>query len=498
MIDRTTIPRWEIRFFEMVPALITWSVLLLPLLVAFYFPALVAIFVILFDIYWLLRSIRLNFDLVQSYRRLKSALTSDWHTKLQAQCPESAWPHHVILLPYYNENKDILRMACESVTKQHYPLKKIFIVLAIEERGGAGILASALEVQAEYRGLFADVCVYVHPDGIVGEVKGKGPNINYAVQQFELDVVGPQNLAANDILINCLDGDAKLHVQHCAHYAHAFLANGRDPKAIYQFIPMYHNNIWDTPALMRVVATGSSFWLMMEANRPEKLRTFASYGMSLATLKADEYWDKTSIIEDGVQYWRNLIAFDGQGYVKPVFTPVYQDAVLSEGYLRTYIGQYIQLRRWAWGASDFALIMPEFIRNKRIPFAIKVSETLTLLSGHIPRATAPLLLFVSGWFPLFNEQFRGTVLAFNLPIITSNLLTLAMLGLSSAIVLGMMLLPTPHRKYPWHRHVMQVLQWAFSPFVTIIFGAVPAIDAQTRLAFGKRLEWMVTEKKRQV
>jgi hypothetical protein len=64
-----------------------------------------------------------------------------------------------------------------------------------------------------------------------------------------------------------------------------------------------------------------------------------------------------------VQYWRNLIAFDGQGYVTPVFTPVYQDAVLNDGYIRTYIGQYIQLRRWAWGASDLALIMPEFLRN---------------------------------------------------------------------------------------------------------------------------------------
>lgn len=496
MIDRSCIPRWEIRLFEMLPALITWSVLLLPLLISFYFPAAVAIFVILFDIYWLLRSIRLNFDLVQSYRRLKNALNTNWHHKLQAQCPEEAWPYHVIVLPYYNESEEIIRAACESVTKQVYPLKKIYIVLGIEERGGAGILASAQKVQSEYKHLFADVCLFVHPDGIVGEVKGKGPNINFAVQSFEREIVATQHLDPNDILINCLDGDAKLHIQHCAHYAHAFLANGRDIKAIYQFIPMYHNNIWDTPAIMRVVATGSSFWLMMEANQPQKLKTFASYGMSLSTLRANDYWDKTSIIEDGVQYWRNLIAFDGQGYVTPVFTPVYQDAVLNDGYIRTYIGQYIQLRRWAWGASDLALIMPEFLRNPRIPLVVKIGETLTLLGGHIPRATAPLLLFISGWFPLLNEQFRGTVLAFNLPIITSNLLTLAMLGLSSAIVVGMMLLPAPHRKYPWYTHVMQVFQWVFSPFVTIMFGAIPAIDAQTRLALGKRLEWMVTEKKR--
>lgn len=496
MIDRSHIPRWEIRFFEAVPALITWSILLLPLLLAFFFPAVVAVFVILFDIYWLLRSIRLNFDLLQSYGRLKRALATNWNAQLQAQCPEDAWPWHVVLLPYYQEDIAILRTALESVKRQQYDLKKIFVVFGIEQRGGPDMLVRAQTVREEFLHDFAAICIYVHPDDIVGEVKGKGPNINFAMQAFEQEVLNARGIDPNDVLINCLDGDAKLHIQHCAHFSHVFLANGRNPNTIYQFIPMYHNNIWDTPALMRVVATGSSFWLMMEANRPEKLRTFACYGMSLATLRADDYWDKASIIEDGVQYWRNLVAFDGQGRVLPVFTPVYQDAVLNEGYVRTYIGQYVQLRRWAWGASDFALIMPEFIRNKKIPFVVKLSEAWGLLGGHIPRATAPLLLFVSGWFPLFNEQFRGTVLAFNLPIVTSNLLTLAMLGLSSAIVVGMMILPAPRRKYPWYTHVMQVLQWIFSPFVTVIFGAIPAIDAQTRLAFGKRLEWLVTEKKR--
>lgn len=496
MIDRAQIPRWEIRLFEILPALITWSVLLLPLILAVFFPAAVAIFVILFDIYWLLRSIRLNFDLLQSYHRLHKSLAVNWHDQLEVACPESAWPYHVVILPYYREDLEIIRTACVSATQQQYPLKKVFIVLAIEERGGPEILASAQTIQKEFSQYFAGVNLYVHPDGIAGEVRSKGPNMNWAIQNFEKDVVQPQRLEANNILISCLDGDIKLHPQHCAHFAHTFLTNGRDLRTIYQFIPMYHNNIWDTPALMRVVATGSSFWLMMEANCPKKLHTFACYGLSLATLQADQYWDKTSIIEDGVQYWRNLVAFDGQGYVKPVFTPVYQDAVLNDGYIRTYIGQYVQLRRWAWGASDLALIMPEFLRNKKIPFSVKVSEILFLLGGHIPRATAPLLLFVSGWFPLLNDQFRGTVLAFNLPIITSNLLTLAMLGLSSIIVVGMMLLPRPPRKYPWHVHVMQVLQWAFSPFVTIIFGAIPAIDAQTRLALGKRLDWVVTEKKR--
>ena len=495
MIDRSKILHIEMRFFEIVPAFLTWAILLAPFLLSFYLPRGVAIFVILFDIYWLLRSIRLNIDLLQSYRHLRSSLHIQWHEKLRTDYSDKKLPWHVFLFPYYNEDIDILRASIESLLYQKYPLEKVLVVLAVEERGGDQIRKNAEILCQEFKEKLGGMFMYIHPGNISGEVKGKGPNITFAVQSFEKEL--PRlAIDLNDVLISSIDTDAKLHPEHCASFTYAYFKNDKNPNTIYQFIPMYHNNIWDTHALMRVVATSSSFWLMMEANNPEKLKTFACYGMCLSTLKKADYWDKTSIIEDGVQYWRNLVAFDGDHKVVPIFIPVYQDAVLNEGYFRTYVGQYVQLRRWAWGASDFALIMPEFLRNKRIPVSIKISETARLLGSHIPRATAPLLLFVSGWFPLLNVEFRDTVLAFNLPIITSNLLTLSMLGISTALVLSIMLLPSPRKPYPFWKRSMHAIQWVFAPFVTIIFGAIPAIDAQTRLAFGKRLEFVVTEKKR--
>lgn len=496
MIDRSKIPHREIRFFEIVPAFLTWLILLIPLIFSFYLPREVAIFVILFDIYWLLRSIRMNVDLLQSYRSLKISLQTDWLHKLKSEYADEKLPWHVVLFPYYNEDIDILRTSIVNVVQQTYPREKIFVVLAVEERGGPQIHKNAEMLCKEFANELGGIFMYIHPGDIPGEVKAKGPNITFAIQQFEKDFLEKKGFVPSEVLIISPDGDAKLHPQLCASFTHAYFKNKKNPNTIYQFIPMYHNNIWETHALMRVVATGSSFWLMMEANNPEKLKTFACYGMSLVTLRKDDYWDKTSIIEDGVQYWRNLVAFDGDQQIIPVFIPVYQDAVLNQGYVRTYIGQYVQLRRWAWGASDLALIAPEFLRNKRIPLSIRISEIARLLNGHIPRATTPLLLFVSGWFPLLNADFRNTVLAFNLPIITSNLLTLSMLGLSSAIVLSIMLLPSPKKQYSLWKRAMQTIQWFFAPFVTIIFGAIPAIDAQTRLALGKRLEWIVTEKKR--
>jgi hypothetical protein len=53
--------------------------------------------------------------------------------------------------------------------------------------------------------------------------------------------------------------------------------------------------------------------------------------------------------------------------------------------------------------------------------------------------------------------------------------------------------PSTVKKSMW---IVMVFQWVLLPVTFILFGALPAIDAQTRLMVGKYLVFNVTEKKR--
>src|SRR5438309_469949 len=75
--------RWFIRSLEILPGAVTWSCLILPVVLSIFLPVVVAYFIIGFDLYWLFKALRLSFNLIRGYRRLHWSERIDWNERLE-------------------------------------------------------------------------------------------------------------------------------------------------------------------------------------------------------------------------------------------------------------------------------------------------------------------------------------------------------------------------------------------------------------------------------
>ena len=66
------------RFFEMLPGILIWGTFLLIILLSFIKPVWVAVFIIAFDLYWLLKIIYFALHTRSAYRRMKKYMKIDW------------------------------------------------------------------------------------------------------------------------------------------------------------------------------------------------------------------------------------------------------------------------------------------------------------------------------------------------------------------------------------------------------------------------------------
>ena len=113
-------------------------------------------------------------------------------------------------------------------------------------------------------------------------------------------------------------------------------------------------------------------------------------------------------------------------------------------------------------------------------------------------ATAPLIMFIGGRLPLYITDIHhdSTVLTQQAPLILSRIMTIAMWGIIVIAILSTIIVPRKPLKGANKilRYSIMVGQWILFPLTMILFGSLPAIDAQTRLMIGKYLDFWVTEK----
>lgn len=522
------------RFFEILPGFTSWTLLAMPIVLSLINPILAAFYVVGFNMIWLSKAAGMNMRVVRGYRRLRMNNSLDWQERLldlkdldkgiqrvetrlkrmreknkrknlknyiaqlrdlktkKFMDPDDIY--HGVIIAVYNETLDIVEPTVRSVIDGHYPTKRIILNIAYEGRTGERVEKDVHYLVEKYKHHFKHMEAVKH-DVLEGEVFGKGGNITKCGREM-LRYVESQKLDPAQVIVTTLDSDNRPSSNYFSYLAFVYATTPDRKHYSYQPVPMFFNNIWDAPAPSRVIASGNSFWMLIQSMRPHLLRNFSAHAQPLDALIETDFWSTKTIVEDGHQFWRSYFTFDGNYRVIPIYTEIFQDAVLADGYWRTIKAQFYQLRRWAWGASDLAYVAHQWKLNPQIPWSKKLAKFMRLYEGHFSWPISPLIIAFAGWAPLvLSREYSNDVLVYNLPIIISYIQTVATLGIIVTMSLSFLSLPPRPNRYKRSRHFFMLIQWVLLPPTSILFGSMAALNAQTRLMFKLYVEkFDVTEK----
>lgn len=479
------------RFLEILIPGLSWVLITMPLWLSFYHPALVAYFIITFDVYWFYKSFTLALHAVQSFVKLTAHTKIDW-LALARPLPRFDDLHHVIIIPEYHEPIHILRRTLGNLTKQEYPLERIIVVLATEDKD-PDAKSTGKTLKKEFGRYFGHFLVTRHILH-TGEVAGKSSNMAWAGKRV-VKKLKEWGIAPVNATVTSCDADALLHPKYFSYLAHSFLLDPEREKHFYQGAILFYSNIWRIPLPGRMLNTIYSISNLALLSQRQRLINFSTYSLSLETAIKAGYWAVDVIPEDYHLFFKVYFLYGEKVATRSIFLPILVDAAESHGFWRTMVNQYEQSKRWAWGISDIPFVIRNAFIHGEIPLWDKTRRLLLLLEQHI--------FWSSNWFiltlgstlpPIINPAFGRTVLGHNLAQLSSGILTLAMGFLLVVLIIDWRTRPPRPKDFKtWHLPFLYI-QWLTLPIVSFFLAALPGLDAHTRLLLGKRLEYRVTEK----
>ena len=517
------------RFLEILPGAISYVGVILLFVLSYFSPILGAIYLIVVISTTLVKAVGIAYRTYGGFNTMRAAERVDWRKRCEdLENPHEAYErlhsrnsnaykffehvrnlkrissdveakqkylkpsemYQAVIMVAYNEGIETMKPSIEAVRDTSWPNERIIFVLGYEERGGEEIEKTAKELKNLFKDTFKEFIIVKHPDGLKGEIKGKGPNLCCAGEALS-KYVAQRHINRERVMVTTIDSDNRVSEKYLDALAYEYCVRDRETRQhrSYQPVCVFTNNIWDAAAPMRVIAVSNSFYNVIQTMRPHALRNFASHSQPLAALEDMNYWSKRTIVEDGHQYWRSYFFFKGNYDVVPVRVPIGQDAVLDETVGATLKAQFIQLRRWDYGASDVAYVGNLlFDKNREVPFWKTFPKFVRLLDSHVTGAMiAPIVAF-GGWVPMIMNLSDRGMTVFNLPMVVSVVQTIASIGIFVTILMSLRMLPERPARYRKTRKVMMVLQWVLAPVIALVYSSAAAYYSQTRLLTGRYME----------
>ena len=484
------------RVLEIIPGGLSWGIIIALILLSIIHPVASALIIITFDFYWIIRTVYLTTLLIMAHQRLFRQRNKDWLQYCLDLSPDKGFSslYQLVIFPVYNEGLEVIRPSLTALAKSHYPKDKIILMMAFEKRN-PGASGNALILEKEFSGHFGAYLSTFHPDGLEGEARTKGANATWSAKEAR-KFLDRRGIAYEQVIVSCFDADTCVESEYFGCLGYYFLTSDKRHQSSYQPMPVYNNNIWQAPSFARLVEISSSFCQLIESMRLEKFVTFSSHSMSFKTLVAVDYWPTNMISDDSVIYWKGYLYYNGDYRVVPLYITVSMDVAYSNNIWKTISVQYKQKRRWAWGVENFPFVVDGFMQNKNISWLNKLRRSFHLLESHVTWAVWAFILVVIGYLPMLlgGAFFSQTAIAYNLPKIAGLLFRFTLFTSLTWIFLSWTILPPRPKGVSWFKHVLLVLEWIFVPFIILIVGSIPALDAQTRLMLARYMEFNSTLK----
>lgn len=485
---------------EIFPAAIVWLTFLVAILLSVIKPLWAVYFILVFSVYWITRIFYMMVWMFVSWFKFRREIKIDWHKELEKLPKDYRDYWHVITLPTYKEPYEVIERTFDELLKSNYPMDQFIIVLGGEEGDKENFLVIAEKIREKYEHNFHKLLITVHPRA-ADELPGKGSNVHY--QELVLkEYIDGEKMPYDNVIVSCFDIETLPHPQYFSYLTYKYLTHPNPTHASYQPLVLYNNNIWESNPIIRVVAAATTFWLLTDMSRPERLLTFSSHSMSFKMIMDVGGHEKTIVSEDSRICLQAITHYNGDYEVVPMFITVSMDTVYIGKFWQSIGNQYKQMRRWAWGVEHFPWMWDNFFgkdKNTKMPLKMRLRYLWVQMEGMYSWATAPLLILLIGRLPLalLTGPDKATAFAQNVPFTLQNLMNIGMIGLIFNAIMYTFVLPKrPQEKHSLN-YIVMIVQWILFPVTMIIFGSIPAVESQTRLLLGGkyRLGFWVTEKK---
>lgn len=491
------------RALDGIPGCLAWLALLFSVAAAIAFPRALLLVAALLGFYSALRFLFAGIANIRGLRQIAEWEATDWRARYQRDAAPDALPweavHHIVIIPNYKEPFEILTRTLDNLAAQRDARTHMTVVLAMEA-AEEGCVEKAEQLVALYETCFEHLFFTVHPRGLPGEMQCKSANQAWASRWVKRKLIDQLGGNIEYYVVTTQDADTLWHPLHFQALTYWFAVTPERALRFWQAPIRYHTNIWDINPLLRIVNAYSTAFELAYLAAPWWIpMPMSSYSLSLKLLDSSGYWDADVIADEWHMFIKAYFAREGAVRLDRIFLPFSATAVTGETLWHAIRNRYQQTLRHAWGSKEVGFIIAKMLEHPEVEFRTSFKLLFRVAHDILLAGAGWIILTAGAQLPfLFNPPLLAQIVQEGLSNPSFALLQISFMLVS---VLGIVFWyqdvivrpPRTHRQTLYER-LMTLLSFPLLPILTLIFVALPTLQAQTRLLMGIPLRFKVSRK----